>query len=479
MKAHSSNVNWIRFGCLVSALCLATPAWANDGGSSGGECPNGICGVPDQSGGNEAPCVEGGVCNCTPPGCVAILVAMTDNGVTYQFADDQDGDGWEDEYDNCAFSFNDEQLDADGDGVGDTCDVCSALFNPTQLDLDADKIGDECDADIDGDMIGNDLDVCAKVPDLAQVNTDGDDLGDACDLDDDGDGTPDLQDSCRLIAGGLAGQLGCDDDPDADGVFTAEDNCPTISNPMDPLAGMQADMNGDGAGDACDQDIDGDGFANWNDNCASKWNPSQHDFDRDGMGDAGDFSGGAESCDTNECYVIGGDASSCLSPNSAFTTKLTLVGKKLEGKFNVGSEIKVGLFTNRVGVLHNWTARLDKLPEDSEARLVNAKRGGASLAVAERVFSPQVMTCTKELDNGTCAEADTIRFKPDQPGRYVIQVATTLPAGDAMGPSTSVATIVADVGGEAQGGCASTGASSTGTLAMLLLSLGALVRRRK
>ncbi len=47
-----------------------------------------------------------------------------------------------------------------------------------------------------------------------------------------------------------------DDDGDGDGVIAADDNCPGVANPD------QADLDGDGAGDACDADIDGDGLPN-------------------------------------------------------------------------------------------------------------------------------------------------------------------------------------------------------------------------
>jgi ELWxxDGT repeat protein len=50
-------------------------------------------------------------------------------------------------------------------------------------------------------------------------------------------------------------------DADADGVTDADDNCPAAPNPD------QADLDGDGAGDACDEDRDGDGVANAADLC--------------------------------------------------------------------------------------------------------------------------------------------------------------------------------------------------------------------
>jgi len=69
-------------------------------------------------------------------------------------------------------------------------------------------------------------------------------------------------------------------DQDNDGVLDTEDNCPAVSN------GDQADMNGDGEGDACDPDADGDGTANDTDNCPYVVNPDQADGDLNGVGDA-------------------------------------------------------------------------------------------------------------------------------------------------------------------------------------------------
>jgi hypothetical protein len=50
-------------------------------------------------------------------------------------------------------------------------------------------------------------------------------------------------------------------DSDGDGIADSEDNCPSVANPS------QADLDGDGIGDACDPDIDGDGVPNESDQC--------------------------------------------------------------------------------------------------------------------------------------------------------------------------------------------------------------------
>ena len=73
---------------------------------------------------------------------------------------DMDGDGVDNQFDNCPVRFNrgqedltETQIGGAADGVGDTCDLCPADFSPGNGDLDGDGIGDVCDRDIDGDGV--------------------------------------------------------------------------------------------------------------------------------------------------------------------------------------------------------------------------------------------------------------------------------------------------------------------------------------
>ena len=113
------------------------------------------------------------------------------------------------------------EADGDGDGVNNDVDNCLVVSNPEQRDTDGDGQGDACDAltDSDGDGIADSGDNCPAVSNADQGDADGDGQGDACDA---------LTDS------------------DGDGVADSRDNCPAASNPE------QRDTDGDGLGDACD-----------------------------------------------------------------------------------------------------------------------------------------------------------------------------------------------------------------------------------
>jgi hypothetical protein len=89
----------------------------------------------------------------------------------------------------------------------------------------------------------------------------------------------------RLYVNSLIWITGWTPDADGDGVANTADNCPNVAN------ADQADLDGDGLGDACDPDDDGDSIADTTDNCPMLANPSQADEDGDGMGDACEVQG--------------------------------------------------------------------------------------------------------------------------------------------------------------------------------------------
>jgi MYXO-CTERM domain-containing protein len=416
---------------------IAVPAWA----TAPGECSGGACGTPDTSGG-------GGGCGC---GGGSILVSMTDLGDTYQYADDYDNDGWEDDVDNCPFVANLEQNDSDGDKVGDACDVCPNVSDELQLDTDGDALGDACDPDIDNDGVLNAADNCPNVTNPLQANTDNDSLGNACDTDDDNDGVLDLKDNCPLVVNpnqlnSDPNQFGdaCDADMDKDNVMDAKDNCPTVAN-VDQL-----DSDGDKLGDACDSDIDNDGVTNAKDNCPTIANASQLDQDRDGRGD---------DCDQRYCYVVNGDQENCLDPTQTFTLYSP------DATIKTGEAMRLRLFANRSNAAIRYTWTVVERPSGSTA-VVENPRGTV------RLSSPYEYFYLKD---------NVAKFAADEPGVYKVKVTGELVFADTVNPNfqrkhSYVMTITAD--GESAGGC-NVGGNASGAGLVLLVGLGLFLARRR
>jgi hypothetical protein len=114
---------------------------------------------------------------------------------------DLDGDGVENDADNCPSVANPGQEDGElrgnfsdpvPDGVGDACDNCppvSDTFDPnfgrdhntSQRDLDGDGTGDLCDSDVDGDGVLDEDDNCLYTPNPGQQPGSGA-AGSACEL---------------------------------------------------------------------------------------------------------------------------------------------------------------------------------------------------------------------------------------------------------------------------------------------------------
>lgn len=158
--------------------------------------------------------------NPDPTGSDSILVHFGSTGL----AADADGDGIEDDVDNCPTVSNPDQLDADLDGIGDACDDCT---------------------DTDGDGYGNPgyaANTCAEdnCPDVAnpgQEDADSDGVGDAC--------------CCEGIRGNFDG--------DAGEAVNIQDLTALVDHlfgaPSGPTSGCPNEDNIDGAGEINVQDL--------------------------------------------------------------------------------------------------------------------------------------------------------------------------------------------------------------------------------
>ena len=162
--------------------------------------------------------------------------------------------------------------DSDGDGINDNVDNCPTVPNPDQRDLDADKFGDACDPDMDGDGIPNQPDNCPAVANNDQRDTDLNGIGDACSDDRDGDTIKDTADRCPEQPEDrdtFEDTDGCPDlDNDQDGVTDQADACPLVPEDTDGFEDFdgcpELDNDQDTIPDATDacmdepEDFDGD-----------------------------------------------------------------------------------------------------------------------------------------------------------------------------------------------------------------------------
>ena len=181
---------------------------------------------------------------------------------------DIDGDGINDDVDNCPTIANANQTDAitpdngigdacddpDGDTVYDLADNCPAVANPSQRDSNGDGEGDVCDTDSDTDNDGSvdASDNCPMNPNRNQRDSNGDGEGDVCDTnsDSDGDGTNDDNDecpsisdtSCRAISTVANLTTMITDNPN--GYFRLADDM-TINTSWTPIASFAATLDGD------------------------------------------------------------------------------------------------------------------------------------------------------------------------------------------------------------------------------------------
>ncbi len=158
-------------------------------------------GSPAEDGGNPLGCRDPGgtLLDTDQRGIVRPQGEACDIGA-FEHVVDSDGDGFNDDVDNCPNVFNDDQNDDDGDAVGDACDNCVLDANPRlgelgepareafqsttggQLDDDADGIGNQCDAKFEnGGLFVGALDLSDMVASFNRLR-EGDDCGASGDL---------------------------------------------------------------------------------------------------------------------------------------------------------------------------------------------------------------------------------------------------------------------------------------------------------
>lgn len=446
-----------RIGLTVLAATFAVmfmaPTTAH--GQAPGECSSGFCGTPRENGGG---------CGCGCGG--AILINNTDLGETYSTSDDFDNDGFEDDFDNCPFTPNRDQVDGDGDQVGDGCDNAPNAPNLDQLDIDSDGLGDVIDDDIDGDAVMNTNDNCRRVYNPTQRKTDSAaTLGDACNDDDDLDGIRDIEDACPKMRGTTAQGENCFGDEDGDRVLDEIDNCPGFANDD------QGDINGNDIGDACDFDMDGDGIANNLDNARMIANPDQLDRDRDGLGDVAD----AEFCYVYDRAAYAADKKSCLNPLDTFKVGALALNIKAQADVPLtGEELKLVLFANRTDTPIEYTWTVAKAPDGSDAT-VRASIG----KTVSSVPGSEGFEYAYAFDGNNVAPT----FTPDMEGEYELKLVAKMVFADEVipeGPQVATYSVRLTASGEStsSGGCSTQSGAATGA-SLLFVALGFVMMRRR
>jgi len=256
---------------------------------------------------------------------------------------DTDSDGHIDNVDNCPINANADQLDTDEDTQGNACDEDDdndGLTDAAEAILESNPLI----VDTDGDGENDNVDNCPILANADQLNTDGDEQGDACDKDDDDDGLDDtkevelktdplladtdgdgltdfeefnlttdpllvdtdidgLTDFTEVDLGtepllpdtdedgltdGQEVELGTDpliDDTDSDGVLDGVDNCPIDDNADQLNTDYDIDeITGDTEGNVCDADDDNDGLTDLEE-VSLGTDPLLVDTDDDGLAD--------------------------------------------------------------------------------------------------------------------------------------------------------------------------------------------------
>lgn len=201
-------------------------------------------------------------------------------------------------------------------------------------------------------------------------------------------------------------------DTDGDGIPDNLDNCPNTSNPD------QADLDGDGIGDACDDDIDGDGILNDNDNCPFTFNPDQADSNGNGIGDVCD-----DVCDT----VAATDLPITITTvaNVTYTSSVIIPFDYPITDVNVG-----------IDITHTWNSDLiiSIINPDNTTVVLANRRGGSSDNYENTIFDQEAVNTiasgTGPFAGSFIPDGDLSVFNGTQSaGTWILQV-RDVAAGD-------------------------------------------------
>jgi hypothetical protein len=118
----------------------------------------------------------------TPFDCMKEAAEATIKMLAFDALYGLDGDAVPAGKDTCPHAIDDTctAQDDDGDGKENNIDNCRYIANANQADMDNDGKGDACDADRDGDLVQNFKDNCPSVLNSAQTDANGNKIGDMC-----------------------------------------------------------------------------------------------------------------------------------------------------------------------------------------------------------------------------------------------------------------------------------------------------------
>lgn len=276
------------------------------------------------------------------------------------------------------------------------------------------------------------------------------------DIDADLDGLVNQLDNCVLVDNPTQADVdgdgfgdACDPtndrDVDADTVANDDDNCPFVANPL------QADADGDGVGDACDTsdglDVDADGVANDDDNCPFQANLTQADVDDDGLGDA---------CDATDGLDIDGDGVANSDDNCPFAANQAQADADADG-LGDACDPTDGLDLDSDGVVNTE----DNCPFHANAPQADADDDGLGDAC--------------DTSDGNDVDGDGVANTADNCA-FVANAAQDDGDADGLGDAcdpTMDAEVADDVG------CCSTGRDGAAGTMVLSLGVLALVGRRR